>query len=150
MKLSSWAKVQALQKESVIRWVHRFRKVSVLLIWTSLFTILASPLLLKLLPIFQQTLGQARSPHPSLETSPFSLSPKVDQAIASGSPPAEMPLACGTELNASTSLLSETVLPQLKAYLSTVPAPNIHPRARLAKVPVMMYHDVLPEKEVFF
>jgi len=30
------------------------------------------------------------------------------------------------------------------------PWPEIHDRARLAKVPVLMYHDILPEKEVFF
>lgn len=28
--------------------------------------------------------------------------------------------------------------------------PGLHEQARLANVPVMMYHDVLPEKEVFF
>lgn len=30
------------------------------------------------------------------------------------------------------------------------PWPNIHEAARLARVPVLMYHDILPEKEVFF
>ncbi len=28
--------------------------------------------------------------------------------------------------------------------------PHIHERAKLARVPVIMYHDILPEKEVFF
>jgi peptidoglycan/xylan/chitin deacetylase (PgdA/CDA1 family) len=28
--------------------------------------------------------------------------------------------------------------------------PQIHPQARLAKVPVLMYHDIVPKKEVFF
>jgi biofilm PGA synthesis lipoprotein PgaB len=37
------------------------------------------------------------------------------------------------------------------ASLSTKrPWPQIHQQARLAKVPVIMYHDVLPQKEVFF
>jgi hypothetical protein len=27
--------------------------------------------------------------------------------------------------------------------------PHIHERAKLARVPVIMYHDILPEKEVF-
>lgn len=40
--------------------------------------------------------------------------------------------------------------PQLAAYLNPMPFPEIHPQARLAKVPVMMYHDILPEKQVFF
>ena len=30
------------------------------------------------------------------------------------------------------------------------PFPNIHKTARPAKVPIFMYHDILPEKEVFF
>lgn len=40
--------------------------------------------------------------------------------------------------------------PQLLAYVTPSPWPNIQERARLAKVPVMMYHDILPQKEVFF
>ena len=40
--------------------------------------------------------------------------------------------------------------PQLLAYFSRSPWPNIQERARLAKVPIMMYHDILPQKEVFF
>ncbi|HEY9908008.1 MAG TPA: polysaccharide deacetylase family protein [Thermosynechococcaceae cyanobacterium] len=42
------------------------------------------------------------------------------------------------------------MIPQLMAYLNPRPYPEIDDRARLAKVPVMMYHDVLPEKKVFF
>lgn len=40
--------------------------------------------------------------------------------------------------------------PQLLAYVTPSPWPSIQERARLAKVPVMMYHDILPQKEVFF
>lgn len=40
--------------------------------------------------------------------------------------------------------------PQIMAYLSPSPWPEINQRARLARVPVIMYHDILPEKEVFF
>ncbi|MBV9389003.1 MAG: polysaccharide deacetylase family protein [Chroococcidiopsidaceae cyanobacterium CP_BM_ER_R8_30] len=40
--------------------------------------------------------------------------------------------------------------PQLMAYLNPSPWPEINQRARLARVPVIMYHDILPEKEVFF
>lgn len=39
---------------------------------------------------------------------------------------------------------------QLEAYVNPTPWPNINAKARLAKVPVIMYHDFLPEKEVFF
>ncbi|KST62830.1 polysaccharide deacetylase family protein [Mastigocoleus testarum] len=34
--------------------------------------------------------------------------------------------------------------------LTAAPFPNIHERAQKAKVPVVMYHDILPKKEVFF
>ncbi|MEO0538008.1 MAG: polysaccharide deacetylase family protein [Cyanobacteria bacterium P01_A01_bin.123] len=40
--------------------------------------------------------------------------------------------------------------PQPLTQRLPLPSPEIHPQARLAKVPVMMYHDVLPEKEVYF
>jgi len=150
MKLSSWARIQALQQEgSGLLRVRRFKKISVLLFWTLLLTALASPLLLKLLPIFQQAVSQNQMAR-WLGRSPLSLTPKPDQPIASKDPQAIASSICRAEASASLSLLSETVLPELKAYLSAVPSPNIHPRARLAKVPVMMYHDVLPEKEVFF
>ncbi len=42
------------------------------------------------------------------------------------------------------------VAPQVLAYLNPTPLPDINPLARQAKVPVMMYHDILPEKQVFF
>lgn len=40
--------------------------------------------------------------------------------------------------------------PTLVAQLSSRPYPEINDRARAAKVPILMYHDILPEKEVFF
>ncbi|MBE9181996.1 polysaccharide deacetylase family protein [Oculatella sp. LEGE 06141] len=43
-----------------------------------------------------------------------------------------------------------TLGPALAASLAARPFPDIHEQARLANVPVMMYHDILPEKEVFF
>ncbi len=46
--------------------------------------------------------------------------------------------------------LVQTLGPQLLASLTPSPWPSIHQRATLARVPVMMYHDILPEKEVFF
>jgi peptidoglycan/xylan/chitin deacetylase (PgdA/CDA1 family) len=46
--------------------------------------------------------------------------------------------------------LVSQVAPQILAYLNPAPFPEIHARARQAKVPVMMYHDILPTKEVFF
>jgi peptidoglycan/xylan/chitin deacetylase (PgdA/CDA1 family) len=40
--------------------------------------------------------------------------------------------------------------PELMAYLSASPWPTISDRARLSRVPILMYHDILPRKEVFF
>lgn len=40
--------------------------------------------------------------------------------------------------------------PQVLAAINPAAYPEIHPLARQAKVPVMMYHDILPEKQVFF
>lgn len=45
--------------------------------------------------------------------------------------------------------ISENFGPQLLAYLSAKPLPDIQERAT-SRVPVMMYHDILPQKEVFF
>ncbi|MGF1492344.1 MAG: polysaccharide deacetylase family protein [Microcoleaceae cyanobacterium] len=39
---------------------------------------------------------------------------------------------------------------QVISQLNVSPWPTIHDRARLAKVPVMMYHDILPKKIVSF
>lgn len=40
--------------------------------------------------------------------------------------------------------------PALADHLAIASYPNIQPQARLARVPIIMYHDVLPNKEVFF
>ena len=39
---------------------------------------------------------------------------------------------------------------QLLTYAQAAPWPELHPQATEARVPVMMYHDVLTQKEVFF
>ncbi|HEY9747745.1 MAG TPA: polysaccharide deacetylase family protein, partial [Allocoleopsis sp.] len=40
--------------------------------------------------------------------------------------------------------------PQLASYFNPSPWPTISDRAKEARVPVVMYHDILPEKQVFF
>ena len=40
--------------------------------------------------------------------------------------------------------------PHLLTALNPKPWPALHERSRLAKVPVIMYHDILDEKQVFF
>ncbi|WP_008313311.1 polysaccharide deacetylase family protein [Leptolyngbya sp. PCC 6406] len=46
--------------------------------------------------------------------------------------------------------LSATLSPDLVGQLGSVPWPNIHELAKLARVPILMYHDIMAEKEVFF
>ncbi|MBD2094221.1 polysaccharide deacetylase family protein [Trichocoleus sp. FACHB-591] len=48
------------------------------------------------------------------------------------------------------SHLIQDLGPQLISYLNPSPWPQISDRAQQARVPVMMYHDILPEKQVFF
>ncbi len=48
------------------------------------------------------------------------------------------------------NMLIQKFGPQMMAYLTPNPWPNINQQARLARVPVIMYHDILPQKEVFF
>lgn len=47
---------------------------------------------------------------------------------------------------------SPAVTPQAGIPSAAVPAPfpHLHRQARLAKVPIFMYHDILPHKQVFF
>ncbi len=52
----------------------------------------------------------------------------------------------GSSFAGVNSALNPEVLQQFK----TEPWPQIHPRATQGKVPILMYHDVLSEPEVFF
>jgi hypothetical protein len=42
-------------------------------------------------------------------------------------------------------LLIQNLAPQMMAYLAPSSWPNINEQARLARVPVIMYHDILPK-----
>ncbi|MBE9102538.1 polysaccharide deacetylase family protein [Vacuolonema iberomarrocanum] len=46
--------------------------------------------------------------------------------------------------------VAEQLAPLMASYLSAPPHPAIHGRARVARVPIIMYHDILAQKEVFF
>ena len=52
--------------------------------------------------------------------------------------------------DANVSGLLEPIAPAWKDAIAAPPFPQIHGRARLAKVPVIMYHDIIAEKKVFF
>ena len=45
---------------------------------------------------------------------------------------------------------SKQLAEEWKAKLAVAPFPQINARARLAKVPIMMYHDIIAKKQVFF
>lgn len=44
----------------------------------------------------------------------------------------------------------ETIGPYVYAFLNRSTWPNINERAKQARVPILMYHDIVPKKEVFF
>ncbi|MBD2778540.1 polysaccharide deacetylase family protein [Iningainema tapete] len=46
--------------------------------------------------------------------------------------------------------LIENLSPYVFAHFNRSLWPNLNERAKLAKVPILMYHDILPEKKVFF
>jgi peptidoglycan/xylan/chitin deacetylase (PgdA/CDA1 family) len=64
------------------------------------------------------------------------------QAVAAGSGPA----MSESEVDRTLAKLN----PDWKAKLAAAPFPQLHVRSQLAKTPVMMYHDILSEKKVFF
>ncbi|MBW4665503.1 MAG: polysaccharide deacetylase family protein [Chroococcus sp. CMT-3BRIN-NPC107] len=55
-----------------------------------------------------------------------------------------------SEVDAIVQTMNHNLAPQLAAYFNPSVWPKISDRATKAKVPVFMYHDILPEKEVFF
>lgn len=46
--------------------------------------------------------------------------------------------------------VARNLQPQLTAYMNLRPFPELHEKAKAAKVPILMYHDILPTKQVFF
>lgn len=113
--------------------------------------------------------GTELAPEPPLESQPSELLPETP---TDSPPPLDTvckptPTAQKSELAQLVSNVSQTVewierpamgmgaiasqvAPQLLAYLNPAPFPDLNPAARQAKVPVMMYHDILAEKQVFF
>ncbi|MEM1255749.1 MAG: polysaccharide deacetylase family protein [Cyanobacteria bacterium P01_H01_bin.21] len=59
-------------------------------------------------------------------------------------------LGWGNRVNQSGQSQISHWLAHVTANLQPAPWPQLHQQAQLARVPVIMYHDVLPEKEVFF
>ncbi|NEQ50280.1 MAG: polysaccharide deacetylase family protein [Leptolyngbya sp. SIO3F4] len=56
----------------------------------------------------------------------------------------------GAQVNQSSQSQVSSWAAYISAQLDAAKWPQVHERAQMARVPVVMYHDVLPEKEVFF
>ena len=52
--------------------------------------------------------------------------------------------------NLGVQNLVQALGPYVFAYLNRSPWPNINQRAKLARVPILIYHDILPQKQVSF
>jgi poly-beta-1,6-N-acetyl-D-glucosamine N-deacetylase len=152
MKLFSGAKPQVLQPEVPhVRQINRFRKFGTLLFGLMMFMVLVSPLGLKTLPFLQQVIRQVQTDLPKTLTLDRAKTLPTDRpANRSADRPTDRPIASCAESNPSLEFISQTVLPELKAYYAAAPSPQINARARLARVPIVMYHDILPEKQVDF
>ncbi|MBW4591334.1 MAG: polysaccharide deacetylase family protein [Brasilonema angustatum HA4187-MV1] len=55
-----------------------------------------------------------------------------------------------TKPNWGLENIVEAVGPYVYAFLNRTSWPNINQAAKEARVPILMYHDILPEKQVFF
>ena len=55
-----------------------------------------------------------------------------------------------TALETNLSKTVGEIVPRAIAHTNPSPWPQIHPRAQQGKVPIVMYHDILPEIQVFF
>ncbi|PSB06353.1 polysaccharide deacetylase, partial [filamentous cyanobacterium CCP2] len=96
-------------------------------------------------------LSRSNPRSPSVQPSPaVAAAPKRSSSCSELDRIVELPLAEGIAYESNVAALVNTLLPSLAVQLSQAPFPNIHEQARLANVPILMYHDILPTKEVFF
>lgn len=96
----------------------------------------------------------AASPPPEVET--MSIEAETCQAqamLAADAPPTRhlaQPAKWALRPEMSLASLARPINTVLISQLAAQPFPKISELALQAKVPVLMYHDILPEKEVFF
>jgi poly-beta-1,6-N-acetyl-D-glucosamine N-deacetylase len=91
-------------------------------------------------------LSLKQSKQPSCPTKPQSPVAQITRGINGSVLVAQRVTGLETERN---RLLLKLVS-MMASYSNISPWPTINERAKLAKVPVIMYHDILPKKEVFF
>lgn len=123
---------------------------------TTCFT-LAAPIGFWLLSPFLVTLASLTTSAPAQRaaTSLQPISPASTPSRPTQSAPAPVADHCPTpsidRLLLDTGLaLATNFSDAFAAQFAARPFPEIHGMARLARVPVIMYHDILPEKQVFF
>jgi len=93
---------------------------------------------------------------PTVESFPTTVSnelicrsrPNISNALESKADPSD---AAALPIRGSVAgVVSAALQPHLLQTFNTAVWPQLHSRATLAKVPILMYHDVLTEPEVFF
>ncbi len=110
-----------------------------------------------------QTTALATSPSKRADVTGEAIAPDKESEAACLQPERSAQMLVHQVTQQTTSLVSwidnpdyslqyvlNTWAPELVAHLSARPWPTISDRARLARVPILMYHDILPRKEVFF
>ncbi len=114
---------------------------------------------LTVIPICHQgeAIGLRASSAIARASSPFDNSPFLNSNSPKGTPPdGSTKLASGDSPTSTPSISPSQLapwkdqLPLWQNQLAPAPKHQLHGRARLAQVPVMMYHDILAEKQVFF
>lgn len=125
----------------LVRW-NALLGLSASLLWSSSFS---APLIS---PAAAQPSRDARSSQ-SAPTQCATVGIPVSTWVSLAKPLVQDTTAVGASAIA-LNYLADQLIPNLGAMLNPKPFPEIHERARAARVPVMMYHDILPEKQVSF
>lgn len=107
----------------------------------------ATPKIASLGPIARDVSTQGLGAFPGEISASYLCMPQPQSHDQADSAPSE--IAAGPISPAFTSFKS-SVDPSIVNQFRGAPWPEIHDAARMARVPVLMYHDILAEKEVFF
>lgn len=91
----------------------------------------------------------------SLAQSPTDSEPSILECSAAdySAIPASAPVQLVSQLVTPQTQIEQALNrlgPVVMAYANPQPWPQLHPRSQMARVPVIMYHDILSEKQVFF
>lgn len=153
MKLSRWTKFFGLPKHRYLK--SRFSRFALISLPLFVFTLslvvsTSSGTLPKLPPsLIDFNSLAAKKFSPVLSSFNVALTPLCRQGSPLGYQ-AVTSIGDRTVRDVNLSGTLEPLAPSWKDKLSAPPFPQIHGRARLAKVPVIMYHDIIAEKQVFF